>query len=186
MTSATDWNEIVDDARKAGLERFLQKPVFPSMVFNCIGECVSGAPQTAESTPVIGASAVNVFARRRVLVAEDVKINQEILSALLEDTGVNLDYAEDGADAVEKFSNDPDGYDIVLMDLQMPNMDGYEATRRIRSSGLRGAREIPIIAMTANVFREDVERCRAAGMDDHLGKPIDMEEVIAKLKKYML
>jgi signal transduction histidine kinase/DNA-binding response OmpR family regulator len=185
MTSATDWNEIVDDARKEGLSRFLQKPLFPSMIVNCIDECMSGAPQIAEGTPVAGASVVNMFARRRVLVAEDVKINQEILSALLEDTGVSLDYADDGADAVEKFSSDPKGYDLVLMDVQMPNMDGYEATRRIRSSGLPGAGEIPIIAMTANVFREDVERCRAAGMDDHLGKPVDMGEVIAKLRKHM-
>jgi signal transduction histidine kinase/DNA-binding response OmpR family regulator len=185
MTSATDWNEIADDARKEGLSRFLQKPLFPSAIFNCINECAGGVPQAAESTPVIGASVVNVFARRRILAAEDVKINQEILSALLEDTGASLDYADDGADAVEKFSSDPEGYDIVLMDVQMPNMDGYEATRRIRSSGLPGAGKIPIIAMTANVFREDIERCRAAGMNDHLGKPIDIGEVIAKLRKYI-
>ncbi|MDR1509319.1 MAG: response regulator [Synergistaceae bacterium] len=185
MTSATDWNEIVDDARRSGLSRFLQKPLFPSAIFNCINECVLGAPQAAESTPVAGASVVNIFSRYKALVAEDVKINQEILSALLEDTGVTLHYADDGADAVEKFSSDPEGYDIVLMDVQMPTMDGCEATRRIRSSGLPRSKEIPIIAMTANVFREDVERCRASGMDDHIGKPIDMEEVITKLRKYM-
>jgi CheY-like chemotaxis protein len=133
----------------------------------------------------LDADSDGIFCGRHILIAEDVLINREIVQALIEHTGIDIDFAVDGAETVEKFSARPGMYDLILMDVQMPNMDGYEATRRIRSSGLTGADSIPIIAMTANVFREDVERCRAAGMNDHLGKPIDAEEVIAKLRHYL-
>jgi CheY-like chemotaxis protein len=126
----------------------------------------------------------DIFRGKHILIAEDVVINREIVQALIEHTGVEIDFAVDGVEAFEKFSAQPENYDLILMDVQMPHMDGYEATNRIRNSGLPGADSIPIIAMTANVFREDVERCRAAGMNDHLGKPIDADEVIAKLKQY--
>jgi PAS domain S-box-containing protein len=185
MISATEWGEISSDAREAGVSRFLQKPLFPSAVFNCINECMGFESQADEASSDEASPAAGIFARRRALLAEDVKINREIVAALMEDTEITLDFAEDGVKAVEKFSIDPEGYDLVLMDVQMPNMDGYEATRRIRSSGLPCSKTIPIIAMTANVFREDIERCRDAGMDDHIGKPIDMEEVISKLRRYM-
>ncbi|GHV53944.1 hypothetical protein FACS1894216_12940 [Synergistales bacterium] len=127
-----------------------------------------------------------VLAGKRILLAEDIEINREILAVLIEHTEVTVDFAENGAEAVKKFSADPARYDLILMDLQMPEMDGYEATRRIRASGLPGAADIPIVAMTANVFREDIERCCAAGMNDHLGKPIDADEVISKLRLYIL
>jgi PAS domain S-box-containing protein len=185
MISATDWDEISSVAREAGVSRFLQKPLFPSAMFNCINECMGCPSQADEGAFDETAPTEGIFARRNVLLAEDVKINREIVTALMEDTGIIWDYAEDGEEAVEKFSNDPEGYDLVLMDVQMPNMDGYGAARRIRSSGLPRSRTIPIIAMTANVFREDIERCREAGMDDHIGKPIDINEVISKLKRYM-
>ena len=123
---------------------------------------------------------------KRILIAEDVEINREILSALLEDTGVEIEFAYDGTQAVKMFTSSPDAYGLILMDIQMPEMDGYEATKRIRSSMLREAVEIPIIAMTANVFREDIERCIAAGMNGHLGKPVNVGEVITVLKEYLL
>ena len=126
------------------------------------------------------------FAGKRILIAEDVEINREIIAALLEDTGVGIDFAVNGAEAVEKYSSAQEAYGLIFMDIQMPEMDGYEATKRIRSSGLPDADQIPIIAMSANVLREDVERCLAAGMNGHLGKPIDINEVIAKLRKYLL
>jgi len=126
---------------------------------------------------------VDIFQDKRILIAEDVDINREIISALLEDTGIEIHFAVTGVDVVEKFSSDPGSYDLILMDIQMPVMDGYEATRSIRSSDFKEAEFIPIIAMTANVFREDVERCLSAGMNGHLGKPVDIDEVITKLSE---
>jgi len=123
---------------------------------------------------------------KRILIAEDIDINREIVSALLEDTGVIIDFAVNGSEAVDRFLSAPVTHDLILMDIQMPLMDGYEAARRIRASGHECADKIPIIAMTANVFAEDVERCLAAGMNDHLGKPVNVDEVVQKLKEYLL
>jgi len=142
-----------------------------------------GGPEPNEQDA--DASEDNIFSGRRVLLAEDVEINREIAAALLEHTGVLIDPANDGVEAFEKFAAAPGSYDLILMDIHMPGMDGYEATRRIRGSGLPGADVIPIIAMTANVFREDIERCLACGMNSHLGKPIDPNEVIKRLKEYL-
>ena len=126
-----------------------------------------------------------LFAGKRILVAEDVEMNREVLAALLEETGLAIDFAFDGAAAVARFAAAPDAYDLILMDIHMPDMDGYEATRRIRASGLQRAATVPIVAMTANVFREDVERCLAIGMDGHLGKPVDLDLLLAELNKHL-
>jgi CheY-like chemotaxis protein len=104
----------------------------------------------------------------------------------LEDTGVTIDSAENGLRAVELFKANPLKYSIILMDIHMPEMDGFEAARRIRALDIERAKTIPIMAMTANVFREDIEKCLAVGMNDHLGKPIDVDELIKKLKQYLL
>ena len=122
---------------------------------------------------------------KRILIAEDVDINREIISALLEDTGLEVQFATDGSEAFEMFSAAPEYYGLILMDIQMPGMDGYEATRQIRASGLPRADTIPIIAMTANVLQEDIDNCIAAGMNDHLGKPVNINEVIHKLGEYL-
>jgi CheY-like chemotaxis protein len=127
-----------------------------------------------------------LFADYRVLLAEDVEINREIVMALLEPTRLNIDCAENGAEAVRKFAAAPGNYDLIFMDVQMPEMDGYEATRRIRAMDITKAKIIPIIAMTANVFKEDIEKCEAAGMDGHIGKPLDLEEVLSKLRECLL
>ncbi|MDR3255280.1 MAG: response regulator [Synergistaceae bacterium] len=186
LVSAIDWAEIEKEARAAGISRFLQKPLFPSTLVNCVNECLS--PLTQQSDEAIGAALTEdgIFNGKRVLLAEDVKINREIFEALIEHTGLELEFADDGAIAVEMFMEKSETYDLILMDMQMPNMDGHEATRRIRSSGLPKAERISIIAMTANVFREDIERCKEAGMNDHLGKPIEISEVISKLRRYLL
>jgi signal transduction histidine kinase/CheY-like chemotaxis protein len=123
------------------------------------------------------------FSARRILIADDVDINREILAALLEPTGIQIDEAENGQEAFEMFRDAPDRYDLIFMDIQMPELDGYEAAQRIRALGTPESAAIPIIAMTANVFREDIERALAAGMNDHLGKPVALGEVIAQLKK---
>ena len=126
------------------------------------------------------------FAGNRILLAEDVDINCEILLTLLEPTLLEIDCVKNGADAVRLFKEAPERYDMILMDVQMPEMDGYEATRQIRALDFEKAKKIPIIAMTANVFREDIEKCLNAGMNDHIGKPINLENVLEKLQYYLL
>jgi len=125
-----------------------------------------------------------------ILVAEDIDINREILSAILDETGVSIVFAENGRQAVSLFSESPGEFDLVLMDINMPEMDGYEAARRIRAVEAAGARdparEVPIIAMTANVFKEDIDRCLEAGMNGHIGKPIEAEDMLRQLGGYLL
>ncbi|MDR2175940.1 MAG: response regulator [Synergistaceae bacterium] len=125
------------------------------------------------------------FKGRNILLAEDIEINREIVVSLLEETGVVIDGAENGRKALEAFRDNPWKYDMIFMDIHMPEMDGYEATRGIRALDVPRAKDIPIVAMTANVFREDIERCLAAGMNDHLGKPVDFGEIVGKLFKYI-
>ena len=126
-----------------------------------------------------------IFAGRNILLAEDVEINQEIVISLLEPTGINIDCVMNGAEAVQKFKETPGKYDLILMDVQMPEMDGYEATQKIRALDVPEAKTVKIIAMTANVFRDDIEKCLEVGMDSHIGKPLNFEEVIEKLLSFM-
>jgi len=125
------------------------------------------------------------FLGRRILLAEDVEINREIVQALLEPTEISIDCATNGSEAVRMFGNSPGSYDLILMDLQMPEMDGFEATSRIRALNNQKAETVPIIAMTANVFKEDIEKCLEVGMNGHIGKPLDFNEVMEKLKFYL-
>jgi len=129
--------------------------------------------------------ATNGLSGRRILLVEDVEINREIVQTMLEPMLVEIDCAENGSEAVRLFSDDPDKYSLILMDIQMPVMDGYEATRNIRTLDLPNAKTIPIIAMTANVFREDVERCFKAGMSGHIGKPFNLNEVLEIIQKQL-
>jgi CheY-like chemotaxis protein len=126
------------------------------------------------------------FNGHTLLLAEDVPINREIVLALLEDTKVTIDCAENGKAALEMVKAAPEKYDIVFMDIQMPKMDGLEATRRIRALSGEPYEKLPIIAMTANVFKSDVEQCLAAGMNGHLGKPLDIDKIMEILRKYLL
>ncbi|GHU68799.1 hypothetical protein FACS189450_00400 [Spirochaetia bacterium] len=145
------------------------------------------------------------FSGYRILLAEDVDINREIVSAILKPTGLSIDEALDGQDAYDKFTANPEIYNLIFMDIHMPGMDGYESTRLIRafeqernnevsrrnhpkddfSQGTNPSGFVPIIAMTANVFKEDIEKCLAAGMDGHVGKPLDFNEVMVILRKYL-
>ena len=126
------------------------------------------------------------FGKHTILLVDDVEINREIVLAMLEDTDMTIETAENGKQAVEMFTHEPDIYSMILMDVQMPEMDGYMATRRIREIDIPAAKNIPIIAMTAHVFREDIENCLAAGMNGHIGKPIDIDELVGTLRKYLL
>jgi PAS domain S-box-containing protein len=183
MISATEWSFIEKEARAAGVNKFLPKPLFPSSIADCINDCL--ATSAPETEPGVQEDGDARFEGRRILLAEDVEINREIVLALLEPTALTIDCAENGAEALRLFSANPDRYDVIFMDVQMPEMDGYEATRRIRALDAQEALRVPIIAMTANVFREDVEKCIAAGMNDHVGKPLDFDEVLDKLRRYL-
>lgn len=141
----------------------------------------ASAPGLGEPLPAAPAD----LAGHRILLVEDVEVNREIVLALLEPTRLAVDCAENGAEAVEMVRRDPECYDMIFMDLQMPEMDGFEATKRIRRLGIPRAAAIPIVAMTANVFHEDVEKCLAAGMNDHVGKPLEIDKVLAVIRKYL-
>ena len=120
-----------------------------------------------------------------ILLAEDVEINRDIVLTLLEPTRLKIDCAENGKEVVRMFVEASEKYDLIFMDVQMPEMDGFEATQRIRALDTEKAKNIPIIAMTANVFREDIEKCLGAGMNDHVGKPLNISDVISKLHSYL-
>jgi len=132
-----------------------------------------------------GSTLRKTFKGKRLLLAEDVEINREIVVSLLEDSGLSIDCAENGKEAIDMIFADPEKYDIIFMDLQMPVMDGLEASRIIRTLPPRKKGRLPVIAMTANVFKEDIEACLEAGMDDHLGKPLDTERIYEKMNKYL-
>jgi CheY-like chemotaxis protein len=182
MISATEWQLIEEEAKNAGVDKFLPKPLFPSSIADVINECLgANAPPPEEAEPNID----GIFEGYHVLLAEDVEINREIIQTVLEPTRLTFDCAENGIKALRMFGNSPEKYDMIFMDVQMPEMDGYEATRRIRALDIPKAKKIPIIAMTANVFREDIDRCFEAGMNGHVGKPLDFDDVLSVLNKYL-
>jgi signal transduction histidine kinase/CheY-like chemotaxis protein len=179
LMSAIEWGIIEEAATEAGVERFLPKPIFPSAIVDIVNGYLGIEKIDVEIEP----EDVNInYEGYNILLAEDVEINREIIETLLESTLINIDHAEDGDQAVKMFSETPDKYDMIFMDVQMPNMNGHEATRVIRALDIPGAKEIPIIAMTANVFKEDVEKCLESGMNGHIGKPVDLDEVLEQLK----
>jgi len=181
MISAAEWSAIADDAKSAGVNKFLSKPLFPSTITDTITEAIGIQHiQKKETNDYSG-----IFKGYKILLAEDVEINREIIEVLVKPSLLEIDCAENGAIAAAIFEQSPDKYDLILMDVQMPEMDGYEATEKIRALDFAKAKTIPIIAMTANVFREDIEKCLKAGMNDHIGKPIDINEFFVILQKYL-
>ncbi|MDR0645366.1 MAG: response regulator [Treponema sp.] len=192
MISATEWSIIEKEAKTAGVDKFLSKPFFPSSIMDCINDYL-GTEYSPADEKAVGDNS-GCFEGYHILLAEDVPINQEIFIALLEHTKLGIDCADNGAKALDMYQAETEKYDAILMDVQMPDVDGFEATRRIRtfeaehysaSNTSELPKKIPIIAMTANVFQEDIDKCLAAGMNDHLGKPIDIDEVITKLSHYL-
>jgi len=183
MISATEWNAIEQETENAGVDDFLPKPLFYSALADCIKKHVSGAESP---TPGITEGKItDSFSGRRILLVEDVDINREIVMTMMEPLQIEIDCAVNGTEAVEMFAANPDCYDLIFMDLQMPVLDGFGASREIRKLNSEKAKTIPIIAMTANVFREDVEKCLAAGMNDHIGKPLDFDKVLEKLRFFL-
>ena len=181
LISAYDWSEIEAEAKDAGITGFISKPLFRSTLFYGLKPFVNSGDTHEELQEVKCAD----FTGRRVLLAEDNDLNWEIANELLSDLGMELDWAENGRICVDKFEASPVGfYDAVLMDLRMPVMTGYEATEAIRGLD-RPDKDIPIIAMTADAFSEDIKKCLDAGMNAHVAKPIDVREVARLLEKFI-
>ncbi len=183
MISSCDWADIEQDVKKYDISNFLAKPVLPSMIYDTF-VCLS---ESARNTPkCTGTESVKDWRGKTVLLVEDIDINLEILMTVLEETGVNMETASNGAEAVEKFRFSAGKYSLIMMDVQMPVMDGLAATRAIRSiQNVPGASKIPIIAMTANAFKEDEENCLAAGMNAHVAKPLEVEALFSTLGKWL-
>ena len=180
ILTAYDWSDIEEEAREAGVTAFCAKPLFQSELRNILTQ-----PYLTEKTPAAEKKEARIdFGARKILLAEDNDLNREIASVLLEEAGFRLDLAEDGKEAVEKLENAPAGeYDLILMDIQMPVMDGYEATRAIRKLQDPIKRNIPILAMTANAFDEDRQNAKEAGMNGHIAKPLDIPKLMHTLQE---
>ena len=182
LISAYDWGEIEHDAKAAGITGFISKPLFRSTLFNSLRQFADLPKEEKVEQPQEGRRDLT---GKRVLLAEDNELNWEIASELLSAEGLELEWVENGEICVSKFQQSPVGlYDAILMDIRMPVMGGYEATQVIRTLE-RPDRDLPIIAMTADAFAEDVRRSLECGMNAHVAKPIDVQEVMRLLEKYI-
>lgn len=181
LISAYDWSEIEKEAREAGITGFISKPLFKSTLFYGLKQFIDTAEDNQEAQSERGMD----FSGKRILLAEDNDLNWEIAEVLLSDLGLELEHAENGQICVDMFKNSPvDYYDAILMDIRMPVMSGYEATEAIRELNRQDA-DIPIIAMTADAFAEDIKKCLDCGMNAHVAKPIDIRELTKLLAKYL-
>lgn len=179
IVSAYDLSEIEDEAKAAGANLFISKPLFQSTVCNVLMNLSGG-----KYTKLTAAEEDYDFGGKRLLLAEDNALNREIATELLEMVNLKIDCAENGQEALDRFAaSQPGYYSAILMDIQMPIMDGYEAARKIRSSAHAQAATIPIFAMTANAFTEDVSAALSSGMNGHIAKPIDTEVLYSTLQK---
>lgn len=182
IISAYDWSEIEDEATEAGIQGFISKPLFKSNLFLGLRRYMldESAKEEKEESKIH-----NSFFGKRILLAEDNDLNWEIAEDLLSEVGFELDRAENGKMCIEKFEQSAQGYyDVVLMDIRMPIMNGYDAAKGIRALARPDAK-LPIIAMTADAFSDDIQRCLDYGMNEHVAKPIDVNRLTQILKKYL-
>ena len=181
ILTAYDWSDIEEEARQAGVTDFCSKPLFMSELRSVLAK-----PFLVEKPAVEEAPAAVDFTGKQILLAEDNEMNQMIAVAILENAGFTIDIASNGAEAVEKMEQAPAGtYDVILMDIQMPIMDGYEAAKRIRAMEDQKKAEIPIVAVTANAFEEDRKIALEAGMNGHLAKPYDIDAIMQTLSEIL-
>ena len=183
MLSAYDMSEQMDAARQAGANGFITKPLFRSRLVYKLKQFISGAAvEKPESVMLIGGS----YEGKRILLAEDNALNREIAVEILSEAGVVTDTAENGQIAVDMVKNAPSGtYDLIFMDMQMPVMDGCTAAEQIRALPREDTKGLPIIAMTANAFADDRQKTRDAGMNGHLAKPLDLDQLRRVLEKWL-
>lgn len=181
IISAYDWSDIEKEAREAGAQGFISKPLFKSNLYLGLSRYIEGASAEEEESEEESPQ----FTGKRILLAEDNDLNWEIAEELLSEAGFELERAENGQICIDMFERSEIGYyDVVLMDIRMPVMNGYDAARGIRSLH-RADASLPIIAMTADAFSDDIQRCLESGMNAHIAKPIDVGQVIQQLKKYL-
>lgn len=182
LMSAYDWSEFEAEAREAGIRGFITKPLFKSTLYHAL------CPYMDMETEHDQTMNQNInLSGCRILLAEDNELNWEIARELLSDLGVELDWAEDGQICLDKFQKSPEGYyDAILMDIRMPHMTGYEATKAIRELYRSDAQSIPIIATSADAFSDDIQHCLECGMNAHIAKPIDVLELTRLLKRYLI
>lgn len=181
LISAYDWSEFEAEAREAGIDGFISKPLFKSTLFYNLRKYI-----TVEESSAPAQEQPETLAGRRILLAEDNELNWEIANELLSELGLELEWAQDGQICLDLFRKSSEGYyDAILMDIRMPNMTGYEATEAIRALERSDAATIPIIAMSADAFSEDVQRCLNCGMNAHIAKPIDLTATAKVLEKYL-
>lgn len=184
LLSAYDWSEYESQAINAGVDGFILKPLFKSRLIYLLKKFArkDKIEEKIHATSIVNDS----FPGKRILLAEDNDLNREIALEILSSTGIQVEPAVHGKEALEKFMlSSPGYYDLIFMDIQMPLMDGYESARRIRASKHIDAKTIPIIAMTANAFAEDVEMALQSGMNYHMAKPLDIPQIMNILKKWL-
>ncbi len=182
LISAYDWSEIEEEARAAGISGFLMKPLFRSTLFYGLKPYMDAEDKHVQH---VEEESTIQFSNRRVLVAEDNELNWEVAYELLHNLGLELEWAENGEVCIELFQNsEPGYYDAILMDIRMPIKNGYEATDAIRAMNRPDA-ALPIIAMTADAYSDDIQKCLNHGMNAHVAKPIDIDEVARILKKHL-
>ena len=186
IISAYDWSEIEQEARAAGANAFISKPLFRSRLAKTFTTLVGDEEHPSQMPPIASLEALNLTGYR-VLVVEDNELNAEIATEVLGMTGLAVERSRDGIEAVDRMAEVPEGYyDMIFMDIQMPRMNGYDATRVIRSMDRNDCKRVPIIAMTANAFAEDVQAARTVGMNEHIAKPLDLDTLANTLKKWLL
>ena len=185
ILSAYDWSGIENEARQAGVTGFISKPLFKSRLVYMFRQIVGeedGGQSSAEET-----FQEQSFAGKRILIVEDNDINREIAEEIIGSFGVAIETAANGKQAVEMFLAKEEGYyDLIFMDVQMPVMNGYDASKEIRAIDRKDASSIPIIAMTANAFAEDIVESKKAGMSEHISKPLDIEQLKKCLSDWLL
>lgn len=184
MMSFHDWAEVENQAREQGVDVFLSMPLFQSGLVKAFRTLLD-KEEVQQKREFVDDLAVKDFCGKRVLLVEDNDINAEISGEILGMMGFEVEYARNGSEAVEKIRICEDGYyNIVFMDIQMPVMNGYEAVRAIRALPRNYARQVPVIAMTADAFPEDIQASKEAGMNEHIVKPIDCDELVDILEKW--
>ena len=183
LITAVNWVHIEKEALAAGVDQHLLKPLFSSAIISCMNECLRALTLVGSDR---ADSPETEFTGKKMLLVEDIEISREILVTLLGNTGLEIEHAANGKIAVDMVTADPDRYDIIFMDLKMPVMDGLEATRLIRALPAVQANNLPIVAITANVFQEDIDACVAVGMVEHIGKPFNIDMVMEVLRKHLV